>query len=96
MNGKVISAIEICKLLAIKHEVEMANPYVVGILMNIVAHAIEEDENDHTPWWRTIGSKNELKPKYPNAPEEQMALLESEGFSFLKKGRKCVYWVVER
>jgi hypothetical protein len=25
-----------------------------------------------------------------------MALLEAEGFSFLKKGKKQVYWVVER
>ena len=94
-QGEVMSAVEICEHFAKKHQVEIANPYVVGILMNIVAHAIEEDENDTTPWWRTLGSKNELKPKYPNAPEEQMALLEAEGFSFVKKGKKCVYWVVE-
>ena len=85
-----------CEHFAKKHRVEIANPYVVGILMNIVAHAIEEDENDSTPWWRTLGSKNELKPKYPNAPEEQMALLEAEGFSFVEKGNKNIYWVVNR
>jgi len=43
-----------------------------------------------------LGSCGELKPKYPNAPEEQMALLEVEGISFVKKGKKCVYWVVEK
>jgi len=25
-----------------------------------------------------------------------MVLLEAEGFSFVKKGKKCVYWVVKR
>ncbi len=95
-KGKVMTAIEICDVLAKKHKVDMACPYTVGILMNIVAHAIEEDETDITPWWRTLGSKNELKPKYPNAPDEQMSLLEAEGFSSVKKGKKCVYYVVHR
>ena len=93
-KAEVLSTVELCNILAKKHKVDMACPYTVGILMNIVAHAIEEDENDTTPWWRTLGSKYELKPKYPNAPEEQMALLEAEGFSFVKKGKKSVYWVV--
>lgn len=95
-EGKVIDTVELCDILAKKHDVDVACPYTVGILMNIVAHAIEEDETDDTPWWRTLGSKGEIKPKYPNAPEEQMALLEAEGFSFVKKGKKNVYWVVER
>ena len=93
-KGEVLSTVELCDLLAKKHNVDMACPYTVGILMNIVAHAIEEDENDNTPWWRTLGSKSELKPKYPNAPAEQLALLEAEGFSFVKKGRKNIYRVV--
>jgi len=95
-NGEVMTAKELCVVLAKKHKVDMACPYTTGILMNIVARAIEEDENDDTPWWRTLGSCGELKPKYPNAPEEQMALLEAEGFSFEKRGKKCVYWVVKR
>ncbi len=95
-TGEVMTAKELCDVLATKHKVDMACPYTVGILMNIVAHAIEEDESDDTPWWRTLGSCGELKPKYPNAPEEQMALLEAEGFSFVKKGKKSIYWVVER
>ncbi len=94
-KGEVLSTVELCDILAKKHHVDMACPYTVGILMNIVAHAIEEDDNDTTPWWRTLGSKNELKPKYPNAPEEQMALLEAEGFLFVKKGKKNIYWVVK-
>jgi len=95
-SGEVMSAKELCVVLAQKHDVDIACPYTTGILMNIVARAIEEDENDDTPWWRTLGSCGELKPKYPNAPEEQMALLEAEGLSFEKKGKKCVYWVVKR
>ena len=95
-KSKVMTAKELCTVLAKKHKVDIACPYTTGILMNIVARAIEEDENDDTPWWRTLGSCGELKPKYPNAPEEQMALLEAEGFSFVKKGKKCVYWVVKR
>jgi len=94
-SGEVMTAKELCVVLAKKHKVDIACPYTTGILMNIVARAIEEDETDDTPWWRTVGSKGELKPKYPNAPEEQMALLEAEGFSFEKKGKKCVYWVVK-
>jgi len=95
-SGEVITAKELCVVLAKKHKVDIACPYTTGILMNIVAHAIEEDENDDTPWWRTLGSCGELKPKYPNAPEEQMALLEAEGLRLEKRGKKCVYWVVER
>jgi len=95
-SGEVMTAKELCVVLAKKHKVDIACPYTTGILMNIVARAIEEDETDDTPWWRTVGSKGELKPKYPNAPEEQMALLEAEGFSFEKRGKKCVYWVVKR
>ena len=87
-KGEVLSTVELCNLLAKKHNVDMVCPYTVGIIMNIVAHAIEEDENDNTPWWRTLGSKSELKPKYPNATAEQMALLEAEGFSFAKKGEE--------
>ncbi len=95
-SGEVMTAKELCVVLAKKHKVDIACPYTTGILMNIVARAIEEDENDDTPWWRTVGSKGELKPKYPNAPEEQMALLEAEGLRLEKKGKKCVYWVVKR
>ncbi len=95
-EGKVMTTVELCDALAKKHNVDIACPYTVGILMNIVAYAIEEDEGDDTPWWRTLGSKGELKPKYPNAPEEQMALLEAEGFSFVEKGKKNVYWIVEK
>ncbi len=94
-KGEVMSTKELCAILAKKHKVDIACPYSVGIFMNIVARAIEEDEDDNTPWWRTLGSKRELKPRYPNAPDEQMALLEAEGFSFEKKGKKCVYWVVK-
>jgi len=94
--GKVITTKELCSVLAKKHDVDIACPYTTGILMNIVANAVEEDENDDTPWWRALGSKSEIKRSYPNAPEEQMALLEAEGFSFVKKGKKCVYWVVEK
>ncbi len=95
-EGKVMSAKELCNVLAKKHKVDIACPYTVGILMNIVAYAIEEDDDDNTPWWRTLGSKGELKPKYPNAPDEQMALLEAERFSFEKKGKKGVYWVIKK
>ncbi len=90
-SGEVMTAKELCVVLTKKHKVDIACPYTTGILLNIVARAIEEDENDDTPWWRTLGSCGELKPKYPNAPEEQMALLEAEGFSFEKRGKKCVY-----
>jgi len=95
-EGEVMTTVELCDVLAKKHNVDVACPYTVGILMNIVAHAIEEDETDDTPWWRTLGSKGEIKPKYPNAPEEQMALLEVEGFSFIEKGKKNRYWVVKK
>ncbi|MCF6245296.1 MAG: MGMT family protein [Sulfurovum sp.] len=81
-KGKVMTTVELCDILAKKHKVDMACPYTTGILMNIVAKAIEEDETDDTPWWRTLGSKGEIKGSYPNAPEEQMALLEAEGVFF--------------
>ena len=49
-SGEVMTAKELCIVLAKKHKVDIACPYTTGILMNIVTRAIEEDENDDTPW----------------------------------------------
>ncbi len=94
--GKVMTSYELCDVLAKKHNVDMACPYTVGILTNIVARAIEEDGDDETPWWRILGSKGELKPKYPNATQGQKVLLKAEGHKLIKRGKKEIFYVLER
>ncbi len=40
------------------------------------------------PYWRTLKSNGELNLKFPNAPKEQIVLLENEGFEIISKGKK--------
>jgi len=62
--------------------------------VNISAHASVETGDD-VPYWRTLKSDSELNPGFPNAPEEQIALLESEGFEIVQKGRKKIRYFVK-
>jgi alkylated DNA nucleotide flippase Atl1 len=45
------------------------------------------------PYWRTLKSKGELNPKFPNAPEAQLKLLEKEGFEIIKRKKNINYFV---
>lgn len=40
------------------------------------------------PWWRTLKGGGELNHRYPGGVEAQKALLEREGHTVLRRGRK--------
>ncbi len=86
-KGKLITTNEIRKTLARKYNVDTACPLTTGIFVNISANASVELHDD-MPYWRTLKTNGELNPKFPNAPEEQIALLENEGFEIITKGIK--------
>lgn len=86
-KGKLITTNEIRQILAKKYNVDTACPLTTGIFVNISANAAFE-LNDNMPYWRTLKSNGELNPKFPNAPKEQIVLLENEGFEIISKGKK--------
>ena len=93
-KGKLITTNEIRELLAKKYNVDTACPLTTGIFVNICANASIE-LNDHMPYWRTLKSNGELNPKFPNAPLEQITLLEKEGFEIITKGKKSKRYFVK-
>ena len=93
-KGKLITTNEIRELLAKKYNVDTACPLTTGIFVNICANASIE-LNDYMPYWRTLKSNGELNPKFPNAPLEQVTLLEKEGFEIITKGKKSKRYFVK-
>ncbi|SFL66993.1 Alkylated DNA nucleotide flippase Atl1, participates in nucleotide excision repair, Ada-like DNA-binding domain [Methanobrevibacter olleyae] len=94
-NGKVITISEIREFLAKKHNAEFTCPMTAGIFISLAAQASEEREDDKIPFWRTLKKDGELNPKYPRGIEYQKEMLEKEGHSFIKKGRKNIKYFVE-
>lgn len=93
-EGKLVTINEIRELLARKHGTNTTCPLTTGIFVNICANASLEMEDD-LPYWRTLKSRGEINPKYPNAPQEQIAMLEAEGFEIIEKGRKNIKYFVK-
>jgi alkylated DNA nucleotide flippase Atl1 len=93
-KGRLFTLAEICKKLAKKNGAQYCCTLTTGIFVSIVANAAEEMNTD-IPYWRTIKNNGELNPKYPGGIEKQKELLEKEGHSFIKKGRKHIRYVVK-
>lgn len=96
--GKLTTSENIRIYLAKKHHADFTCPLTAGIFINIAANASEErktfgDDNDLTPYWRTLKKNGELNEKYPGGLDNQRYLLESEGHQIIKKGNK--YFVIE-
>ncbi|OQX72911.1 MAG: hypothetical protein B6D59_07110 [Campylobacteraceae bacterium 4484_4] len=93
-KGRLITTEKIRKLIARKYHVDTTCPLTTGIFINICAHASIET-GEEIPYWRTLKRDGALNPKFPNAPEEQIALLESEGFTIIQRGRKKISYFVK-
>jgi len=93
-KGKLATVSEIRACLARKHGTDIACPMTTGIFAWIAAHAAEEaraaGEKDITPYWRTLKADGELNPKYPGGIAGIAALLEKEGHTVTRKGKKHV------
>jgi alkylated DNA nucleotide flippase Atl1 len=93
-EGKLITLNDIRAALAKKHGTNNCDLVAVSIFSNIAALAAvegaEAGEKETTPYWRTLQEGGVLKEKYPGGVEGQKALLEKEGQTIVKKGKKLV------
>ncbi len=86
-HGKLITLNEICKKLAKKYKAKFCCTLTAGIFVLTAANAAVETKSD-VPYWRTIKNHGELNEKYPGGAKRQKKLLEKEGHTVVKKGRK--------
>jgi hypothetical protein len=93
-EGKLITLTTICKQLAKKHQTQYCCTLTTGIFVNIVANAAEEMKRN-VPYWRTIKNNGQLNDKFPGGAERQKQLLENEGHTIIKKGRKHIKYYVK-
>jgi hypothetical protein len=96
-RGKLVTINELRAALAKKHKTDIACPITTGIFAWIAAHAAEETAATGakriTPYWRTLKVGGELNAKYPGGIANLRKLLESEGHTIMKKGKR--YLVVD-
>ena len=90
---KLVTLIDICKKIAVQHGVKGCCTLTSGIFTMTAANAAEEMKTEgkpnDLPYWRTLKSNGELNPKYPGGLEGHAKLLELEGFSILRKGKRA-------
>jgi len=93
-KGKLITIVEICKLIAKKHNVKGCCSLTTGIFIMTAANAAEEAKGEgkqlDTPYWRTLKTDGFLNPKYPGGQEAQKKLLEEEGHKVIRKGKNLL------
>lgn len=93
--GKLLTAEQIRKYLALNNDASFTDPMTAGIFINICAWASYQRKTDITPYWRTIKSDGELNSKYPEAIDLQKKLLESEGHTIISKGKTNIKYYVK-
>jgi alkylated DNA nucleotide flippase Atl1 len=93
-RGNLITLAEICKTIAKKHHVNACCSLTTGIFIMTAANAAEEAARQgkplQIPYWRTLKVDGYLNEKYPGGALAQKKLLEQEGFTVLRKGKKFV------
>jgi alkylated DNA nucleotide flippase Atl1 len=93
--GKLITINEIRAVLARRHGATIGCPMTTGIFAWIAANATEEgqglrndDEEEGTPYWRTLKTGGFLNEKYPGGVSGQKARLENEGHRIDQRGKR--------
>lgn len=94
-KGKLITVGTIREHFAKQNNADFTDPITAGIFCSIAAWASFQRTDDITPYWRTLKANGELSPKYPGGVEEQKKLLETEGFTVIKKGRTNIRYYVK-
>jgi hypothetical protein len=93
-EGKLITIVEIRRILARRHGATIGCPLTVGIFAWIAANAAEDDVKarrpDATPYWRTLKTGGFLNEKYPGGIEAHREKLEGEGFEIIEHGSKLL------
>ena len=82
-RGRVRTAPALRETLARESGADFACPLTTGIFLSIVSAADEElraaGKRPLAPWWRIVGERGELNPKWPPGVERQASLLRAEG-----------------
>jgi 6-O-methylguanine DNA methyltransferase, DNA binding domain len=93
-EGKLITIVEIRRILARRHGATIGCPLTVGIFAWIAANAADDDlrarRPDATPYWRTLKTGGFLNEKYPGGIEAHREKLEAEGFEIIEHGSKLL------
>ncbi|MBU0488414.1 MAG: MGMT family protein [Bacteroidetes bacterium] len=91
-EGFLITTDQIREYFNEKYHAVYTCPLCTGIFSRIAACAAEEDQmagkKDFTPYWRTLKTNGEINEKFPGGIEGQVQLLEQEGHSIIRKGKK--------
>jgi len=90
--GKLVTIVEICQSIAKRYQVKGCCSLTTGIFIMTAANAVAEDKSEprdlDIPYWRTLKTDGYLNEKFPGGAEAHQALLESEGFKVVRKGKK--------
>lgn len=93
-KGKLTTINELRAAVARQHKADFGCPITTGIFAWIAANAAAELQEAGrkrvTPYWRTLKTGGEVNPKYPGGVEAQRKLLEAEGHTCVKKGKRML------
>ena len=87
--GALLTVPQLREALAVAYNADFSCPLTTGIFLRMVAEANEEDaslgKTQIAPYWRVVGEKGELNPKFPGGLENQANRLEAEGHEVVRK-----------
>ncbi len=93
--GKLLTVGTIRKYFAEQNGADFTEPITAGIFISIAAWASFQRADDKTPYWRTLKANGELNEKYPGGIEAQKEMLEKEGHTIIRRGRKNIRYYVK-
>ena len=96
-KGRLITIVEVCRQIAMNHDVKACCSLTTGIFIMTAANAAEEVSKEgkslDIPYWRTLKTDGYLNEKYPGGQEAHKRLLEGENFRVIARGKR--YKVVD-
>ena len=96
-KGRLITIVEVCRQIAMNHDVKACCSLTTGIFIMTAANAAEElskkGKSLDIPYWRTLKTDGFLNEKYPGGQEAHKRLLEAENFRVIARGKR--YKVVD-
>jgi len=96
-RGRLITIVEVCRQIAMNHDVKACCSLTTGIFIMTAANAAEEISKEgkslEIPYWRTLKTDGFLNEKYPGGQEAHKRLLEGENFRVIARGKR--YKVVD-
>lgn len=94
-RGRLTTVGRLREYLARQAGADFTEPITAGVFVSIAAWASAQRDDDRTPYWRTLKANGELNEKYPGGVSAQRELLEAEGHTILRRGRKNIRYYVQ-